>query len=309
MSTSVSSPRLLLIAGILILVVNAIALGGAAWNRSAEDARLRLSERELSLPPAWRSNAENSGIALSLQWRVPATADDLKAENHYGAYLYNRSPPWLDQAKLLALGFDDEVVVDHSAGPRRTRPQSRDVWLVLELDGADYARVLAGAQRAHERAAAELAARPDDRDVKDKAETAERHWLSERDELSRLFVIDAGLDPAALRDIYPDRERFIVASGQVRPQWRYSSVDLHRPLSGDVHALNVDSIHVSTQFRAHFESRINADEALQNAFKYTVTLAYGRRHEPWIVAVEEHSDDAHDSAAGPAGQLTAVPSR
>ena len=61
-------PKHSLIAGVgLIVVVNAIVLGGVAYNRSSEpESALRLSERELAAPMRGYGNKENSGIALAL---------------------------------------------------------------------------------------------------------------------------------------------------------------------------------------------------------------------------------------------------
>ena len=58
----------------LITGVNAIALGGVAYNRSGEaESTLRLSERELRAPYKWSGSKENSGLALHLDWRTSPT--------------------------------------------------------------------------------------------------------------------------------------------------------------------------------------------------------------------------------------------
>ena len=64
-------PRGLFLAGAaLIVLVNAVILAGAAWNRSAEEARMTLTQREL--PPGWNHGLEQerSAISLQLAWRV-----------------------------------------------------------------------------------------------------------------------------------------------------------------------------------------------------------------------------------------------
>ena len=57
---------------LVILLTNAVALGGAFWNRSGEvESRLMLSQRELRMPYA-RFDRENSGFALCAKgpkWR------------------------------------------------------------------------------------------------------------------------------------------------------------------------------------------------------------------------------------------------
>jgi hypothetical protein len=66
------SHRLVLIADhALIAITNAIALGGAVYNRSGEpDSTLALSDRELQLPCESWSGSENSELSLRLNWRV-----------------------------------------------------------------------------------------------------------------------------------------------------------------------------------------------------------------------------------------------
>jgi len=61
-----------LLAGLgLIALTNAIALSGVVYNRSGDpEATLRLTQRELRTPYRWYGNRENSGLALSLVWRV-----------------------------------------------------------------------------------------------------------------------------------------------------------------------------------------------------------------------------------------------
>ena len=61
-----------LIAGAaLIVLTNAIALVGVAYNRSGEpDSTLTLTRRELQMSYRWWRDRENSGIALRLLWRM-----------------------------------------------------------------------------------------------------------------------------------------------------------------------------------------------------------------------------------------------
>ena len=147
------SPRTMLLAGAaLILLVNAVALGGVYLNRSGEpESRLRLSERELGLPWGWSRGTENSGLALGLIWRV----NDVHAGGEYYAgnsYGYSGGTPvWLDEARMRALGFDTAPVAESSEGRRRfERQQRREVLLVMELAGPAW-------QQAQERARANAA--------------------------------------------------------------------------------------------------------------------------------------------------------
>ena len=99
---------------------------------------------------------------------------------------------------------------------------------------------------------------------------------------SRLFVVDAGLDAAVLRAKYPDRSRFAIVGGQVSPSW------MANDHGGMVTGVNVESITVPLQFRSvfdealkHSERRYDSDTPLS---PFAVSVAYGKRLEPWILA-------------------------
>ena len=81
----------------LIALSNAVALGGVWWNRAAgPESTLTLSERELSLPWHALRNRENSGLALTLNWRIA----DREAGEFISGYTVNGGmPEWLDGAR------------------------------------------------------------------------------------------------------------------------------------------------------------------------------------------------------------------
>ena len=111
----------------LLVLTNAVALGGVAYNRSGEpDAVLKLGERELSPPYVWNDKGENSGLSLKLQWRGTPPAARLRGK---AAYWSDRNPAWLDARKMRELGFaadamsmprlfDDIPASRHRALPR-----------------------------------------------------------------------------------------------------------------------------------------------------------------------------------------------
>jgi hypothetical protein len=123
----------------LIVLSNAVALGGAAYNRLGEpQGRLHLTERELVAPfnPGSR-DSENSGLSLRLRWRslpLPRTdheEDDLYSEN-------GGAPAWLDDGKMISLGFKALSPSERDAASLQSRVQQglpREVLVVLELDG------------------------------------------------------------------------------------------------------------------------------------------------------------------------------
>jgi hypothetical protein len=255
----------------LIAATNAVVLAGAAWNRSGEpDSIVRLSQRELVVPYAWGMRSENSGVSLQIRWRVA---------NRQGLG-YNRAPDWLNGAKLGELGFD----VSAPADARRIAKQlPREVLLVLELDGDAYRRALAEAEGLLKDARARLAANPADRSAKNAADGAERRFARERDDESRLFVIDAGRDLSALRARYPDRARYVIARGKVQ---LYATALRGGPgLSGYITELSVPEINVPARYRRLFGAARApyAVAAAKPGPGYEVGVAFGRRLEPWII--------------------------
>ncbi len=171
-------------AAAIVLISNLAALGGAAWNRrSAPEAVLELSERELALPPA---AAENTALALRLRWTDPANNRMPLARQAPSSVGQAPSPadtiPWFDRAKLEELGFDCSLPLDEAHLARYRAMPPRRVFAVLEHGGEAW--------RIVEQAAAA------------RGEDAGR--------MSRLVVVDAGLDRAALRARWADRSRAVV---------------------------------------------------------------------------------------------------
>jgi len=259
-----------LIAGMaLIAAVNAVALSGVAYNRSGEpESRLRFSERELQVPYVWRGNKENSGLALSLQWRVlPPDRGDANRQGWLaGQYSYGVTPEWLNEAKMAALGFDISPASRRVSGRQGFERQlPRDVLLVLELNGAAY-------QEALERAVKYSAGRAE----------GEKMLKAARENSSRLYVVDAGLDRDALRARYPDRSRFAILHGQVRPAWQ--SADKASVLAGSVSDVSVSGLNVPLELKSVFDgASAMVGENTKDAVRYDVDVAFGQRLEPWLM--------------------------
>lgn len=275
----------LFIAGVaLILAANAVALLGVAYNRSGEpESVLPLTERELALP--WRTyDGENSGIALTIRWRVPDRKPDRASAPTY--YYSGLAPAWLDKAKLSELGFDVSRSLDTPAGRRHyEKLLAKEVLLVLELDGPAYQAMLERA-REHARSEAELAsANPRKDEFKRRAQSAKQDVYLEERANSRLFVIDAGSDASALRARYPDRSRYAIARGQVKPS--IAGRESAWYLAGYVTNLSVDRIQVPFAYREIFEPLFQADgrNPSQREPRYEAAIAFGNRFEPWIKSV------------------------
>ena len=257
-------------AGLAILfLVNAIALGGAAWNRSQVESQLRLSERELEVPYTYQVDREDSGTWVSLDWRVVQQAPKASDEPFvfaYGDFRYN--PAWLDAKKLAALGFKLDAPRSSDAS-RSWREHERTVVLVLELNGPAYARDLAQV-----------------RDFVAMHPSADNNkMLREREqETSRLFAIDAGLDADVLRRAYPDRARYALVPARVAMHWNREKNGAWTAV-GNLPGPRVTQIHLS---RAQAETLSPALAVLRSYGKtvpgFDVELAYGRRLEPWVVS-------------------------
>lgn len=269
------SRRHTLISGMaLILITNAVALLGVAWNRSGEaESTLQLTQRELQ-QPYWGANRESSGIALGMNWRVPAGDKSLDYASASAA------PDWLDQAKMASLGFNVSPAQGGKDNYRwLNRQLGKEVLLVLEQEGEAYRQAL---QRTRDKAAeqdAKLKAQPDTEEVKRKAKQLHDEVRHEEQESSRLFAIDAGLSQAALRAKYPDRSRYAIVRGQVRP-W---STDVQGKIVGYIDRLTIAGINVPYELRSIFERGASGQADAQPPF--AASVAFGQRLEPWLLAI------------------------
>ena len=267
----------------LIAATNTVALVGVVYNRTGEpESTLRLSQRELGID-RYRTDRENSGLALQLNWRVLDEGVTNPEDYRYLGPRYGTSAKWLDKEKMAALGFD-VTVPDKEGDNMRTfqHELARDVFLALEMDGPTYQRALA---KATATAAQVRAAGKKDAD-KLSDEILEREGKTS----SRLFVVDASLDAASLRAKYPDRTRYAIVSGRVEPM-RGGFSPAARSHGGYVSAVNVDEINVPLELRAAFSSASNPNEYDVRAAgtAYDATVAFGRRFEPWLVSATRSS--------------------
>jgi hypothetical protein len=273
------SQRLILIAGLaLIAITNAIALGGAAYNRSgAPDSTLALSDRELKLPYATWAGNENSGLSLRLSWRV--LQEPASGEPRYQYFSGGGSSPgWLDASKMASLGFGSYASAAYADSREESpyeRQLPRDVLLVLELDGSAYRQSLEGVGRA----AAAIEAR-NERGQGKKGADAMIDQETHRN--SRLFVVDAGTDREALRKKFPDRTRYAIVRGQVRPsRMRGAGAG-----SGVIEGLSVESVNVPLQLRPALEGARARGQLYgeDNTKRFEATMVWGKRMEPWLVS-------------------------
>ncbi len=281
----------------LLVLVNAVVLGGASYNRSGEgDGTVTLTERELPLGSySGYSDRENTGLSLRLSWSRGTTWHGTGA---VGKATRDRQAEWFDQAKLEAVGFDCRVPLnDPRAALHYDKLLSRKTFAVLEYEGKAWE-----AWQAEERdslARMEGMMAKGEVSQKQLADARKEHERDMRTR-SRLFAVDVGNDPRMLRQQYGDRARFLILPATVR-------LSYHRPdedaggrasppyLEGSVDEILTESIYVPKEHRALLEKLLRQGRQAEGDYSpyaerrrapaYAVKLRIGKRHEPWVVGV------------------------
>jgi len=278
-----SSSRTLFFCGFILLVItNIIVLAGVYSNRSGDpDAILILTEREL--PLLYLHRKENSGLALQIAWR--STSKDM---NYYD----QGNPGWLNADKLRELGFNlDDTYNRSNAGSTYREVLPKEVYIVLEYDGLFYKTAVRLAEEALTKQEILLKEHSGDKKFQNTFKSAKKRLQQERINKSRLFAVDAGLDPRLLRKKYTDRSRFIITTGVVRATSYYNK---KKEIIGYITKLSVATLHVPLDQRKIFDSILVHRASQRNTIlppRYEVKLAYGSRLEPWIVSVRPLQPD------------------
>jgi len=280
----------------LLVVVNIIVLAGVAGNRSgAPEAAVELTERELPLGFYQGSNdKENTGISLRLDWNEYPVFSKFLLRNNRG-FRYD----WFDQAKLEALGFDCSMLLtDAKAELHYGKILPKKAYAVLEYEGIAW-----DAWREREKQdLAEVVEKANKGAVTQKdLKEARNEYEREMKTRSRLFAVDAGSDPAKLRQQYPDNKHFLIMPAQVRLMYNkfYDSETkkTDRPkLTGYITEILVDEIHVPKSMRTVIDTLASKVKNPRGSYysygvnkqnpRYKVTLTYGKRYEPWIADIQ-----------------------
>lgn len=276
MNVFLSSRGLFILGIVILLATNVVVLAGVASNRSGDpEATVLLSHRELTVP--YRSHRENSGFSLRLNWRT------LKQDREGGYYYGWRTPAWLDKEKLEALGFEAADLYPSNQKYAYKRPLPKKVFLVLEFDGPAHERSLEMARQKLEKVRNRLPEPGAEKKHQDAVKNARKKVEAEQSTESRLFAIDAGLDPDALRKQYDNRTRYIVAPGIVKAGYRYN--DKKNEPYGYIQKLGVEQVHVPLKFKQQVEDAVAKKGTAPIKTAHTIELAWGRRFEPWIRSV------------------------
>jgi hypothetical protein len=278
----------------VILVANAFALGGVALNRMGEpESQLVLSQRELRLLGD-HAGSENSGVSMELNWCLgdSAIAYDTTAEEvMYSGRCSTRTPRWLNAERLREIGFDTSIGArDPRAERYYTNNLSRPALVVLELGSVWHEREVQNARAFLATREAALAKAPDSSALKLEVSRLRRRvsWIDRGK--TRLYLVDVGASVERLRAKYPDRSRFVILPATIRAR-------LERSPSGN------DSVWVGGEINTVIGAEVNVpakDQSLVrdavSAYRYedglpavekniAVTMAFGRRLEPWIRSV------------------------
>ena len=270
----------------LIIISNAVALTGVALNRSGEpESRVSLSQRELLRP--WNGHhlsRENTSLVLNLDWRVANLAGDAQAQgpSHGGA------PGWLDEQRMAGLGFDIERIKRSDARRAGYLLQSqREVLVVLELAGPAWERARDMARQRLLQQQTLLAANPGAKDLIQAEKRAREVLQREEEHNSRLFAVDVGTHLADLRAKYPDRSRYLVLKGTLRPM--ITLINRQPVLTAYLGGIDASRINVPHALRGAFEAPRAQVAGATNKFPpLTAVVAIGARLEPWIDAVTAH---------------------
>ncbi len=263
-----------LLIGLTILIgTNLAALSGVAYNRMGEaTAQLTLTERELSLPYNSSAQKENSGMSLSIDWRIPTGKNEIY-------YPYNSRDIRLTKDELLSLGF---VQADIKEG---YWVESRELYWALEFDGALHKAEIIKAEDKYQTAMMAFKENPNDTSSRKKKEFSES-LAREKTTNSRLFFIEASADYELLANKFSGKQNILIVKGLAKPYYNnhdqtYSLLLKH--LSVRKIMIPLEYVEVLSKLK-----RIGRQDIV--APRYSVDISWGSRIEPWVVDVKGLTD-------------------
>ncbi len=179
--------RLVIIAGTLVVLVNAFVLLGVVYNRFwLQPTTLVLQEQELRLPN--RASRSESVVELSLRWQ-----GNLVDSNNYHSYSYEVKLP---QASYTRTGFSPATCKDDK--PVFISGEEKAGWVLLELNGPAY-------QTLKQQYKANVVKHEQMVDENNSEENVKRLGVAEKNYQwvvhsgSRLIAVDASFDKALLQ--------------------------------------------------------------------------------------------------------------
>lgn len=271
---------LLLVGCILLAVVNYSIFHHVKSNQQGQpNARLWLTEREL--PLLKNPISEDTSLRLGLHWRV---LGDEAAEDRHG------TPFWLTGEKLQQLGFPiDSLPADRQS--KRLYREKRPVYIVFEQNGPTFKKAVHQAAQLYEREDGAVKQHPNDKSLRASRLAALKRLQAEEVSLPRLFAVDAGVNPAELKELYSNSSQYFILPGIVQLHVREENNRVM--VSGFIDSINLPSVHVPVQFSSAIKALIARHQQSTRQPqppRYAVLLAWGHHLEPWIDAVGPVAD-------------------
>jgi hypothetical protein len=237
---------------VLVVAANLVMLVLAQANRSVPVDTFRLTEREL---PREVTTDRDSAIRLRLVYETSVSWQTLRNE-----------------PTMIALGFTCRPRVGLGVGSG-TCGLARRAFVALEYDGRAWQEV--------------VARRAEERDQLRGRAGSQADYLDRTIKFgSRLVMIDASLDPLALRRAHPERNVIILPAAA--RAWLTN--DVSGPSGGAAIAGSVTpltaSLVASAQDRRRLLTISPSGYGYAGAPRFTVDLKVGGRHEPWIQDVQ-----------------------
>jgi Domain of unknown function (DUF4824) len=277
----------------LVLLANAVVLGGIALNRAdVPQAEITLTEREVPLDYGAFRDDENTGVSLRLAWD----------ETTYGSPGVQwarrwKKLSWFGQEKLEVIGYDCSVPPSHAEAPSYYgKMLPKEVFVVLEYEGEAWETFL---QKGEERLACWQNCVHNEESSLKNLEQFREVFTEQQTTASRLMVIDVGADPISLRTRYPDGSQFLILRGLVQlwyitPENTSSDEQFPPYVRGRVKEILIERIHVPREFREElkelYQAKYGNDGSKRKRYQltepsYEVSLKFGSRYEPWVTAI------------------------
>jgi hypothetical protein len=247
----------------LVIVTNIVMLASVRVNRTgAPDAIMTLTEREL---PIERTSERDSAQKLRLEQR-PFWSEPQEMR-------------WLTPEKLATLGVTCRQPTNHSRVTTESCGLGRRAFVAYEYDGPGWQDVAGALQRRRDPGLQE--ARSGDPYVPASADYLDK-WIKFG---SRLVPVDASTDSTQLRRAHPDRQRYFIVLAVVQARLmvdRRTNASAGPVVTGTIEPLTTTLI-APARFRDLLLTLGPSDRVEP---RYTVIVAFGRRHEPWILAID-----------------------
>jgi Domain of unknown function (DUF4824) len=239
----------------LVIVTNIVMLASVRVNRTgAPDATMTLTERELQIE---RTSDRDSAQKLQLEWwpRFWSEPDETS---------------WLTPDKLATLGITCRQRITHPTVTTESCGLGRRAFVAYEYDGPAWQKVAVALQSRRDAAPQKAPG-----DYLDK-------WIKFG---SRLVPVDASTDSTELRRAHPDRQRYFIVLAMVQAQRtvdRRTNASPVPVVTGTIEPLTTTLI-APARFR-DLLLKLGPSDFVEP--RYTVKVAFGRRHEPWILAID-----------------------